>query len=390
MNNTVQSKSRFDVVDALRGFAVLAILLVHSQEHFMYFVYPDSSTLPEWLNTLNGMVHDTVFAMFAGKSYAIFAFLFGLTFFIQQRSQEKEGRDFGFRFLWRLAWLVVFACINASIFPGGDVLLLYAIMGVVLFVVRKWDMKSITILSVIMLLQPMEWAMYFIGASKADQLNGPLYGEIFKYSTEGNFLDFIKGNLTIGQKASFMWAVENGRMFQTGGLFLLGYMAGKLNRFAENDLNKNFWLKVLMISAFIYVPIATIQGLTKDSYAGSVFDMWQKLAFTFVIVPSFILSYWRFTQFRTMCSSLRTYGRMSLTNYLSQSLLGMLIFMPYGLNLAPKAGMALSLILAMGIFAIQILFSNYWFKRNTKGPLEMLWHKITWINSSKTTVKSAV
>ena len=91
-----------------------------------------------------------------------------------------------------------------------------------------------------------------------------------------------------------------------------------------------------------------------------------------------------------MCSSLRTYGRMSLTNYLSQSLLGMLIFMPYGLNLAPKAGMALSLILAMGIFAIQILFSNYWFKRNTKGPLEMLWHKITWINSSKTTVKSAV
>ena len=147
MNNTVQSKSRFDVVDALRGFAVLAILLVHSQEHFMYFVYPDSSTLPEWLNTLNGMVHDTVFAMFAGKSYAIFAFLFGLTFFIQQRSQEKEGRDFGFRFLWRLAWLVVFACINASIFPGGDVLLLYGIWGLLRLVFGNWNMNSIQILT---------------------------------------------------------------------------------------------------------------------------------------------------------------------------------------------------------------------------------------------------
>ena len=140
MQQTTISKSpRVEVVDALRGFAVLAILLVHNVEHFIYPVYPDPATLPGWLNVLNEGVFTVVFGLFAGKSYSIFALLFGFTFYIQYSNQQAKGKDFGYRFLWRMLLLTLFATLNAAFYPAGDVLLLYAIVGVVLFIVRKWS-----------------------------------------------------------------------------------------------------------------------------------------------------------------------------------------------------------------------------------------------------------
>ena len=91
MQQTTISKSpRVEVVDALRGFAVLAILLVHHVEHFIYPVYPDPATLPGWLNVLNEGVFTVVFGLFAGKSYSIFALLFGFTFYIQYHYCPKK------------------------------------------------------------------------------------------------------------------------------------------------------------------------------------------------------------------------------------------------------------------------------------------------------------
>lgn len=107
LQSTVSKSPRIEVVDALRGFAVLAILLVHNVEHFIYPVYPDPATLPGWLNVLNEGVFTVVFALFAGKSYSIFALLFGFTFYIQYSNQQAKGKDFGYRFLWRLLLLTI-------------------------------------------------------------------------------------------------------------------------------------------------------------------------------------------------------------------------------------------------------------------------------------------
>lgn len=81
---------RIEVVDALRGFAVMAILLVHNLEHFIFPVYPESS--PEWLSVLDAGVFNAIFSLFAGKSYAIFALLFGFTFYIQSHNQQLKGK----------------------------------------------------------------------------------------------------------------------------------------------------------------------------------------------------------------------------------------------------------------------------------------------------------
>jgi len=97
MNLTTTKKiaeTRIEVVDALRGFAVIAMLLVHSVEHFIYPVYPDVENQAAWLTTLDKSNFTLTFGLFAGKAYAIFALLFGFTFHIQFSNQQKKGIGF--------------------------------------------------------------------------------------------------------------------------------------------------------------------------------------------------------------------------------------------------------------------------------------------------------
>ena len=321
------------MVDALRGFAVMAIILVHNLEHFIFPVYPENT--PECLGVLDKGVFNCIFSLFAGKAYAIFAMLFGFTFYIQSSNQKRMGKDFGPRFLWRMVMLVGFATLNAAFFPAGDVLLLFAAVSLVLFFTRNWSDKAILAASVIFLLQPVEW-YHCIAAliNPAHQLPdlkvGEMYAEVAEYTKDGNFWKFILGNITLGQKASLLWAVNAGRFFQTAGLFLLGFYIGRKQLFMPSERNLHIWTRVLAAAAVSFAPLYTLKELLMGSgsaimqqSAGTALDMWQKLAFTLVLVSSFVILY----RDRRFC--------------------------------------------------------KWWLGRHRQGPLEYIWHKWTWINKKK-------
>lgn len=389
MNQLIKKNPRIEVVDALRGFAVMAILLVHNLEHFIFPVYPTNS--PNWLNILDQGVFNSVFTLFAGKAYAIFALLFGFTFYIQSNNQKKQRKDFGYRFLWRLVLLLGFATLNAAFFPAGDVLLLFAVVGVILFLTRNWSDTAILITSIIFLLQPVEWYHYIANLiNPAHQLPnlgvGDMYAEVAEYTKAGNFGDFIWGNITLGQKASLLWAVNAGRCVQTAGLFLLGFYIGRKQLFVTTEKNLRFWVKILIIAAISFAPLYTLKELVMTNDAiiqqtvGTALDMWQKLAFTFVLIASFVLLYQQ-EKFSKAVSSLRFYGKMSLTNYISQSIVGALIYFPFGLYLAPYCGYTLSLLIGFLIFLLQVRFCKWWLSNHKQGPLEHIWHKWTWMGT---------
>ena len=273
---------RIEVVDALRGFAVMAILLVHNLEHFIFPVYPESS--PEWLSVLDAGVFNAVFSLFAGKSYAIFALLFGFTFYIQSHNQQLKGKDFGYRFLWRLVLLAGFATLNAAFFPAGDVLLLFVVVGIILFIVRKWSDKAILITAILFSLQPIEWFHYIMSlfnpAYTLPDLNvGAMYSEVADYTKNGTFREFLIGNVTLGQKASLFWAIGAGRFLQT--------------------------------------------------------------------------------------------------------IMGAIIYFPFGFYLAPYCGYTLSLIIGIILFLLQVQFCKWWLSKHKQGPLETIWHRWTWIKIKK-------
>ena len=394
MRQTIASKTpRIEVVDALRGFAVMAILLVHNLEHFIFPVYPDAASQPEWLNILNEGVFSVTFSLFAGKAYAIFALLFGLTFYIQYANQQKKGKDFGYRFLWRLLLLGGFATLNAAFFPAGDVLLLFCVVGIFLFIVRKWSDRAVFILAVFLLLQPVEWYHYVMNLvnpsySLPDLGVGQMYAEVADYTKEGEFWKVIWGNVTLGQKASLFWAIGAGRFLQTAGLFLQGMLIGRKQLFVTSESTTRFWVKALIWCAVLFGPLYQLKVQLTDAgqpdmirqTVGVVMDMWQKFAFTVVLVASFVLLY-QTEKFKKLTADLRFYGKMSLTNYISQSIAGAIIYFPFALYLAPYCGYAVSLLIGFLFFLLQVRFCKWWLKGQKQGPLERLWHKLTWLRS---------
>ncbi|MBQ5572667.1 MAG: DUF1624 domain-containing protein, partial [Bacteroidaceae bacterium] len=110
--------SRIDAADVLRGFAIAGIILIHFLEHMNFYSFPELTKLDE-------NVWDTIFFLFAGKMYAIFAILFGLSFFIQHDNQAQKGKDFRPRFVWRMVLLMLFGLLDLM-FYNGDILFIYA------------------------------------------------------------------------------------------------------------------------------------------------------------------------------------------------------------------------------------------------------------------------
>lgn len=380
---------RIEVVDALRGFAVAAICLVHNLEHFIFPVYPLDS--PTWLQHLDQGVFAVVFALFAGKAYAIFALLFGFTFHIQSENARRRGNDFGYRFLWRLVLLVSFATLNAAFFPAGDVLLLFAVVAPVLFLMRRRSDRAVLAVACILLLQPVEW--YHFIASLIDLSHtlwdlrvDELYAQIGDVVDFGSFSDFILYNISIGQAASLLWAVGAGRVTQTAGLFLLGLYIGRKRLFDATTDNLRRWTRILIVSALAFAPLYALKELAFAGddlvrrSVGTAFDMWQKLAATGILVSSFVLLY-RNRRVADALSGLRLYGRMSLTNYIAQSLLGAAIYFPFGLHLAFYCGYTASLAIGAALVLLQIRLCRLWLSRHRRGPLEALWHRWTWLGS---------
>ena len=370
--NQTSKMNRVESVDALRGFAVVAIMLLHFVEHFIYGVYPEATS--ETAKLLNQSVWDSLFFIFAGKSYTIFALLFGFTFIVQQRNQESKGKDFGGRFAWRLVILMFFATLNSMFFPGGDVLLLFAVMGFVMIPLRKLSQKVLLIVALFFLIQPIEVLECFGINFMPTLLNDAYYPTLKVVTDSGNFWDMIVANATIGQLASLFWAVDAGRLLQAPGLFILGMILARGNYFSRDI---SFWVKTF-VASLIASFVLFIGKTSATESLQIILTMWYNIAFTGMLVSIFVILY-QSDIFKKMTNGLRFYGRMSLTNYISQSIIGSLIFFPYALGLASTLGIAWSFIVGLGVMFVQIWFCRWWLKSHKQGPLESLWHRLTWL-----------
>ena len=139
---------RITVIDALRGFALLGVILMHMIDRFGYEITNLSNSSP---STLDTYVHWFSNLVIRGKFISIFSFLFGLSFFIQMERASKKGIDFRSRFLWRMLLLCIIGLIVTS-FTYLDILSIYALFGVILvflFPLKNWMLMLIVSLLLI-------------------------------------------------------------------------------------------------------------------------------------------------------------------------------------------------------------------------------------------------
>ena len=389
MSEIVHSKERILAVDALRGFAVMSIILLHNIEHFNFYSFPETTS--PLLSSLDSHLWYMLFFAFSGKAYAIFALLFGFTFYLQFHNCEKRGEDFRNRYMWRLTLLLLFGFVNAIFFPG-EILVLYALIGFVLVPVRHLKDRTVAWIALILMLQPLEWLKVLYACLVPDANPQQTYfslGDVYPQLGGHSFWEMLKANFVTGQLASLNWAWSHGRVFQTAALFMLGMLLGRKGLFLYSGENKErvaaFWQRV----AFLALPSAVILYYLKDfiysqienpflkSSMRTIWDSWYNLSGMLLSVSGFLLLYW--VNEGKVQKILVPYGKMSLTDYVVQSIIGSLLYFGYGLELPLVCGTTYSLLIGIVFLILQVAFAHWWFRHFRRGPLETIWHRLTWL-----------
>jgi uncharacterized protein len=394
MNKVTQTikSPRIEVVDALRGFAILSIMLLHNIEHFDFYFFPEY--FPDWLKATDKIIWDTLFFLFGGKSYAIFALLFGFSFYIQNDNQDKLGNDFRFRFFWRLILLFGFGFIN-TIFYEGDILMFYAVLGLALIPVCKWSTKAVFITAIFLMAQPLEWAKYIYILFHQEYVPTPNLSDFYfskmgAYLNSTSFVDYAIGNIQIGKMAAMFWSWENGRFLQAPALFMFGMLLGRKKMFVITNETSAFWSKALLYSVILFIPLYTLKTILPDLISRKaelerllvIITSWSNVAFMTVLVSLFVKLY-QTKNVNKILMKLVPFGKMSLTNYIMQSIVGAFIYYKYGLGLVEYTGATYSLFIGITLFLLQLSFCKWWLKTHKQGPLEAIWHKATWISIGK-------
>ena len=385
-NNAIQKLERIEVVDILRGFAIMGIILLHSVEHFNFYRFP-AETPFEWMKFTDKAIWDGLFFAFGGKAYAIFALLFGFSYFIQENNEKRRGRDFRLRFLWRLFILFFIGQFNAAFFTA-EILTMYALIGVVLPACSRLNNRALITLAIVLLLQPVEWIKLIYAVLNPDFVSSTgfnYWAVTFQAQSEGSFWDMIKVNLYEGQMASFTWAWKNGRFFQTAGLFLAGLWLGRIKFFILTKERHIEWLKYLFFALVLFFPLYGLYGMAGSFISNKdiltplllIIKSYANLCFAVMLVMMVVMAFYNAKK-KNLLLKLAPYGRMSLTNYLLQSVIGSLFFYRWGFYL--HIGVTYSLLFGIALFAFQLIFCTLWLKHFTHGPFEALWKRLTWIN----------
>ena len=386
--------TRLDLVDALRGFAIVSIMLLHNIEHFN--LYYSAEGIPAWMATIDKYLWDAGFWLFGGKSYAIFALLFGVTFHIQMQSRQNKGEDFRMRFAWRMVLLFMFGMVN-TLFYDGDILSFYAVLGLTLIPVSRLSNRHLVMMAIFLSLQPWQWmlageAMTQPARTLPNPASWAYFGNATEYLTKGSMLDAWWGNLTNGKAGAVLWSWENGRVLQIPALFMAGMVLARTGRFEINQANRSFWLRTMVIALALLLPLAWVNAHI-GGWIGNealrrpiktIIQAWVNLAAMPILASVFVLAYhsgWLKSVFKL----LSPLGRMSLTSYVMQSIAGSFIYYGFGLGLYRYTGSTYCLMIGLGLAGMQIAFSIWWLKHHKQGPLESLWHRLTWLGTARTT-----
>lgn len=387
---TITPKKRINSIDALRGFALIGIMLLHCMQRFDLTLAPVVES-PFW-QAIDTAVYDSLYFLFSGKSYAMFSLLFGLSFFMQMESQAAKGVDFRGRFLWRLALLFLFGYINGLVYMG-EFFMVYAVLGVFLIPLYKVPTRWLLVLCVLLFLQ-IPAVISFVSLLSDNVANEPtaaaaymdrLFERAADVFINGSLMDVLSFNTFDGQSAKCLWVFNNFRYLQLLGLFIAGMLIGRqgIHKSEEKMVKYShlflpyclaFWA-VFYAVAFL-LPVWGVDGFALR-VGQTLFKTYGNLGQMMVYFCGFTLLYYRYKGQKVL-DRIAPVGRMSVTNYMAQSIVGVSLFYGFGGNFAVEFNYLQSFLLGAAFCVIQIAYSNWWIKRFYYGPMEWLWRSLTW------------
>jgi uncharacterized protein len=348
---------RLAVIDVLRGFALLGMILVHFHDH-------TGEGLDDWVRT-------AVWRLAEGKSHGTFALLFGAGFALQSERAARAHAPFAATWLRRLAVLAAFGFAAHACF-GFNVLLGYAIWGAPLLLLRRASTRTLAcIAGAAMVVGSMFWRLVEGGLlPEPDQAaREHVYAVLHAAEQQGSYATLLEARLH-----HMAWFYQQ-PFFVLPGATLVLFIAGMLavrHRVFEQPRAHTRTLAAFAIFGVVAWAKATWLPTEIPTF-GVLRDQW----LTFTWVAGALLLAGRWPRLVAALRPIGTAGRMAFTNYLLQIAVLDVMFSGYALHvpeLRPLAGLLATALLFTGL----AVFSRIWLARHRHGPAEWLWRSLTY------------
>ncbi|MET3441838.1 uncharacterized protein ABIC94_002600 [Variovorax paradoxus] len=372
------SNERQHMVDALRGFALLGILVVNIAS-FASTYYGLGIPDPLGVSLADRSASFVRAFVFETKFYLLFSFLFGYSFTLQMQAAERDGKPFVPRMVRRLVGLWVIGVLHAVLLYYGDILTAYAVLGAVLLMLRRRGDVFLACAAIgLVLLVSLLWAGVGLMYSQADM----------QMATQAAYADAAAA-LAAYRASPAMVVVQHLRDLsqvwwitalvqapEALAMFFAGFIAGRRGLLAHVEAHRKLLQRVLLWGLVIGLPGALAYGLPAMRLNDAVREL-QGLAVTLLTAPFLAAAYaaGMLLVFQTKRGSalarlLAPAGRMALSNYLLQSLVCAWIFLAYGLRWVGTIGPLATFAVALAIFAGNLVLSRWWMHRFAYGPAE--------------------
>ena len=383
---------RMTVLDAIRGVAVLGILLINIEPLSGYAFTPASSHTLFVSPAADAVTWFLLAVLVEGKFYSLFSFLFGVGFAVFVQRAAARGADAPRLFKRRLIGLLLIGLVHTLLIWFGDILLTYALLGFALIPFLRRDDRSVLRWAAALLLAPI--ALYALlllvagqGPAPAPSGDGAALPAVMVAASQGfidgNYLQVVKGNVvfTIANVVRRFLLMFFPRVV---GMFLLGFWAGRNGVFARLDDYRDLARRTWIVGATVGLPLALIgwwwgdHALGPPNVAGLI-----ETVINSVGVPLLALGYaaglWLlFARTPALMRALAPVGRMALSNYLMHSVVGVIVFYGLGFGLFGKLSLTSAIVVALLLFGVQVVFSPWWLERARFGPAEWLWRMFTY------------
>jgi uncharacterized protein len=374
---------RIGVVDILRGFALLGVVVVNTQAF---------TPGPPVTSLVNQVVTWMVAFVFTAKSYSMFSLLFGLGFAIQLERAAVRGQAIESFFRRRCILLFLFGVAHAVLLFSGDILTMYAVLGLLLVWFRetppptllRWVVGLIGVAVLLNLASAgLTVASEQLPAGGAAVTDAPRAAESVYLS--GTYAQMVQARLgpALAQGVTqLILAFPN--VFP---MFLLGLYLGRRRAFADPTVGiplcRTFCRWGLLLGIPFSAAAATLETMAGESNIALFFIA---TAIQSIGAPLLMLGYlgtivllvWRDRPVGRVLTSLAPLGRLSLTCYLSSSLLLNFVFYGFGLGLYGRSGAALELGIALAIYTLLLLFATVYGRSFRYGPAEWLWRTLSY------------
>jgi len=389
------ASERLVTLDAVRGFALLGIVVVNATL-FFWPIHGVAFGEPHPDGPLDAAAAWLMRFAFEGKFFTLFSLLFGIGVSMQL-ARGWPAR----RVVRRLAWLALIGAAHVTLLWFGDILLYYGVLGLVLVAARKASPRRLVTWSALLLLVPVVLTFGLSGLTQlaAGTAEGAAAMEQGLAESRADMERAYDANMATFQGRDFgamiaaRWGeygflaigtLLNGMLFAIPAMFLLGAAAWR-SGWVDGPGRERRWGALLRVS----LPVAVVANLTSALTHGHVdpisFDMMATLHLVSFIVGgvSGALSYacggaLLLRDRRAITRAFANVGRLALSNYLLQSLVMTTLALGYGLGLYGRVGYATAIALALLVYLAQVALSAAYLRRFRFGPVEWSWRALTY------------